>query len=101
MNKKYNILTFTISDLKELIANGDDNHHNQIRVTKDGQVFLSQDIVGADNLENIAFRFESFDAGNDYVGQQASQDDEFINGLYNALKQNWNNNCPRTYIDCW
>lgn len=101
MAKRYNILTITISDLKELIANGDDRHDNQIRVTKDGQVFLSQDIVGADNIENIAFRFESFDAGNDYVGQQASEDDEFINGLYNALKQNWNDNCPRTYIDCW
>ncbi|WOO35041.1 hypothetical protein R2R35_14670 [Anaerocolumna sp. AGMB13020] len=100
MNKKYDVETFTIDEFRELIANGDDTHHNQIRVTKSGEVFLSQDIVGAKDLEDIAFRFETFNRGNGYIGVAASKDDDIIL-MYNALINNWNKAVRRTYLDMW
>ncbi len=98
---KYNIVTITIDDFKELIANGDDTHDNQIRIRKNGEVFLSQDTVGADDLDDIAFRFETFDALNDYVGKAASQDEKFVTGMFNAMKENWEKGSPMTYLDNW
>lgn len=99
--KEYDVENMSLDDFKNLIASGDDTHDNQIRVTKTGKVFLSQDIVGADCLENIAFRFETFDAGNDYVGKAASEDKEHVTGIYKAIKSNWDKGSPQTYIDDW
>lgn len=98
--KKYNINTLSIENVRELIKNGDDSHNNQIRVTKTGEIFLSQDIVGAVDIDNLAFRFESFDARNGYVGLEASQDDEYIHRIYNTLKKYWKTP-TETYIDNW
>lgn len=97
---KLDVTTMSLEDFRELIKNGDDSHDNQIRITKDGFVFLSQD-VGARNLTNIAFRYETFDAGNDYVGEEASKDDSFIKPLYKSIIDNWNNDYRDTYIDDW
>lgn len=101
MGKTYDIETITLDEFRELFARGDDSHDNQIRVSKDGKVFLSQDIVGADQLENIAFRFESFDAYNDYVGEDASKDDTLVIPMFKALKGNWKKGSKKTYIDDW
>lgn len=94
----YDIRTITLEQFRQLIANGDDKHDNQIRVTKSGMVYLS-DIVGADQLDGIAFRFETFDAYNDYIGKAASEDDSFVKPLFNALKGNWEKGCIHTYVD--
>ena len=48
-------------------------------------VYLSEDIVGGDSLDDIAFRFEIFDAHNNYVGEAASKDDNHIKPIFNAL----------------
>ena len=40
-----------MDQIRELIANGDDTHHNQIRVDKSGYVYLSQDIVGSEAID--------------------------------------------------
>lgn len=64
-----------------------------------GMVYLSQGIFGADQLDDVLFRFESFDAGNDYVREAATQDDNHIKPIFNALKWNWSNGCPKSYID--
>lgn len=101
MENAYDVNTITYEQFKDLIANGDDSHDNQIRVTKSGIVFLSEDTVGADQIEDIAFRFESFDAENDYIGKAASEDENHVSQMYNALKSNWDDNCPKTYIDDW
>ena len=98
--KKYSMATLTIEEVAEMIRNGDDSHNNQVRVGCDGYVYLSQDIIGAENIDDVLFRFESFDAGNDYVGVRAANDAVFIERLYRALVANW----PRpkwTYIDDW
>lgn len=99
--KEYDVESMSLEDFKDSIASGDDTHDNQIRVTKTGKVFLSQDIVGADCLENIAFRFETFDAGNDYVGKAASEDIKFVTDIYKAIKSNWEKGSLQTYIDDW
>lgn len=98
--KRYNINTLSVDDVREIIRNGDDNHNNQIRVSKTGEVYLSQDIVGAIDIDNLAFRFESFDAHNNYVGIKASKDDDYIHRIYRTLKKHWKEPSG-TYIDNW
>ncbi|MDU1604960.1 MAG: hypothetical protein E6845_18555 [Clostridium sp.] len=95
----YNMETLSREQLVELIKNGDDSYDNQIRVTKDGIIFLSR-IVGAEDISNLRFRFETYDAGNGYVGPEAADDDEYIDDLYNGLIKTWKFN--RTgYVDDW
>ena len=97
---RFKVSSLTIAELKQLIALGDDNYANQIRVTKDGYVFLSREIVGAENIENILYRFETFDAHNNYVGVEAANDETYIRRLYKTIVENWP--IPRsTYIDFW
>ena len=93
---RYNVDSLTIDQLKELIRSGDDSHHNQIRINDKREIYLSP-VVGAQCLDGIIGRFETFDAGNRYVGPRAANDDEFINRIYIAI-QKWKEH-PRTYID--
>lgn len=88
---KYNIETLTIKELIELIKSGDDSKDNQIRVTKAGIIYISQ-LVGAEDIEELNFRFETFDSGNGYVGEDAANDSKYIDVLYRALKMAWNGN---------
>lgn len=95
----YDINTLTIDDVRDMIAAGDDTHDNQIRVTQAGEVYLSQDIVGADSIGNLRFRFETFDAGNGYVGPGAAANDEYISRIYRNLIGNWKDGKWGTYVD--
>lgn len=79
---------FTFDGVRDLIASADDSQHRQLRVTKSGIAFLS-DAVGAESIDNLTFRFETWDAGNDYVGFAASQDHDWVTRIYEALKKNW------------
>lgn len=88
MTKSYNINTLTHQELKDLIANADDNYANQIRVKENGQVYIST-TVGAEDIEGLRFRFETFDAGNGYVGQKAANDASYVDETYQALKKCW------------
>lgn len=88
---------FTLDGVKALIASADDSKNHQLRVTNTGMAFLSND-VGNIATNNLAFRFETWDEGNDYVGLSASQDNEWVSRIYKALKENWPN--PKhSYID--
>lgn len=95
---QYNVYTLTTEQLASLISAGDDSKRNQIRIKEDGTVFLST-IVGNKCLDGIAGRFETFDAGNGYVGQDAACKQEYIERLYHAI-QNWTQN-PKSYVDTW
>ena len=100
--KYYDISTLTVEDVKEMLTNGSDKHNNQVRVTKDGKVFLSQDIVGNDETDGLAFRYETFAFQNGYVGSGIEKDKEFIAALYRSLKENWEQykeGNSKTYID--
>lgn len=82
--------------MRDLIAAGDDSHHNQLRITSSREIFLS-DIVGLEHLEGIIGRFETFVAGNGYVGLNAAFDQQFIESLYTAI-QTWKKS-PCSYVD--
>lgn len=88
MQKKYDIKTLTLEEFKALIAGADDSVDNQIRVTENGEVYIST-TVGDSDIEGLRFRFETFEAGNGYVGKAAAADDRYIEGMYEDLKQYW------------
>lgn len=88
---------FTIDNVKKLIASEDDSVSTQIRVTINGMLYLSRE-VGNVNIQGLAFRLETFDAGNGYVGIQASNDIDWIHTIHDVVSRNW----PKpssTYID--
>lgn len=88
---------FTIENIRQLIASKDDSNHRQLRVTKSGIAYLS-DEVGADNTADLAFRFETWCQGNGYCGLEASNDDSWVNKVFGWLKENWPH--PKSsYID--
>lgn len=87
----------TLESVRALIASKDDSRNRQLRVTRGGIAYLS-DEVGNQNTDNLAFRLETLMAGNGYVGQGAAQDDEWVERIYRVLKNNWPN--PQSsYID--
>ena len=97
--KAYDIRTITLEQFRMLIACGNDRHNNQIRVTKSGMVYLSEDIVGSEQLDDVALCFETFSAHNGYVGVKAAEDNSHVIPLYYALIGNWVDGCRHTYID--
>jgi len=87
----------TIENVRALIASKDDSQHRQLRVTKDGIAFIS-DITGAREIDDLAFRYETWGAGNDYIGEKASKDEQWVRRVFDSLKENWPR--PRSsYID--
>ena len=97
--KAYDIRTITLEQFRMLIACGNDSHNNQIRVTKSGMVYLSEDIVGSEQLDDVALSFETFSAHNGYVGVKAAEDNSHVIPLYYALIGNWTIGCSHAYID--
>lgn len=97
--KAYDIRTITLEQFRMLIACGNDSHNNQIRVTKSGMVYLSEDIVGSEQLDDVALSFETFSAHNGYVGVKAAEDNNHVSLLYHALIENWTSGCSYAYID--
>lgn len=89
----------TEDNVANLIESGDDSSHTQLRVTKSGIAFLSK-IVGAVETNGLAFRLETWDAGNDWVGTQAAKDAKWVARIYKVLKSNWPNPTS-TYIDLY
>ncbi|MFM5646356.1 hypothetical protein [Aeromonas caviae] len=81
---------FTKKNVSNLIGSVIDNQNWQLRVTKSGIAYLS-DVVGNQNTENLAFRLETWCAGNNYVGFQAAHDESWVNQVYEDLKENWPN----------
>ena len=79
---------FTLENVRKLIASGDDSTHTQLRVTKNGIAYLS-DIVGAEDIDGLAFRLETLLAGSDDVGQNAAKDDHWVKKIFECLQSNW------------
>src|SRR5262245_30465164 len=44
---------------------------------------------GPDVLDNALVRFETFEAGNGYVGEEAAASDEWITDAFNWLLRDW------------
>ncbi|MEL0614850.1 hypothetical protein [Marinomonas arenicola] len=79
---------FTLDNVKRLIASKDDSIDRQLRVTLNGIAYISDKVAG-DDVMGLAFRLETWDAGNSYLGVAASNDQRHITRIYNCLKLNW------------
>lgn len=88
---------FTLENVRRLIASKDDSRHRQLRVTPEGTAYLS-DEVGANNIDGLSFRFETWNPGNGYCGPKAAADDDWVRKVYKDLRENWPD--PKdSYID--
>jgi hypothetical protein len=89
----------TVNQLREMIAKCDDeNFHHIIWVNRNGIVNIhvlkgddSPAIWSTANENIIQFLHESFSAGSNYVGRNASLDDWWMNKLFEVLTTNWAN----------
>ncbi|WP_281869945.1 hypothetical protein [Brevibacillus parabrevis] len=78
--KKY----FTKEEVREQLVNGDDEQHNVLIVDWNGNVKLVPFNVGR---KEYAVRYESFQAGNGYVGRGSSLN--HFDSTYSALLEGW------------
>ena len=84
--KKFNAKTLTIQQLQLLIRDANPEVHNQIRIDKQGFIYISE-IVGNCERENVKFAFETFCANNGYVGITAANDLEYIKETYRWIQE--------------
>lgn len=86
--------------VRDLIASVTDEDHVQLRVSKTGKAFISTTSVGADNIDDLSFRLETWVAEGGWVGPEAAQDDEWVTRIFEVLRKNWPN--PEwSYIDIY
>src|SRR5262245_7917384 len=86
----------TIEQLRELIRQGDDSAgHHVLWVKKTGEVELSR--LPRDRTPSgleqahpeMQLRYEPFLAGNEYVGPEAADDQEWVAELFDRLRKEW------------
>ncbi|QKZ05889.1 MULTISPECIES: hypothetical protein [Pseudomonas] len=90
---------FTLDAVRRLIAAGDNDVHNQLRVSKAGIAWLSTTVGGTD-IDDLRFRLETWAKGSGCVGPIAACDDVWVRQIFNALRENWPNP-PLDYIDVY
>ncbi|MDY7559895.1 hypothetical protein QN382_08505 [Pseudomonas sp. 10B1] len=95
-----NPASFTLDAVRQLIAAGNDDVHNQLRVTKTGSAYISSSAVGGVDIDGLLFRLETWSAGSGCVGPIPASDAVWVMQIFNALKDNWAN--PRfDYVDVY
>lgn len=82
-------ISFTKQELIDVIASADDSIDSSVVVTKDGQVLVVSLDEAQANPENYAVRHETFDAGNDFLGSNASEDPVHIERTFSSLVDAW------------
>jgi len=91
-------LTYINYDIfRDLLSNANDNIRHQLRVTWSGDVYIST-ITGSEDIQDIKFRWESWDANNNYVGPFAASNSIYVEGLYRELLDCWSQGAEG-YID--
>jgi len=85
-----------LQQLRELVRQCDDSSgHHVLWVRKNGDVEISR--VPADRSPaefeethpDMQVRFEMFLAGNEYVGSDAADDDDWMSELFESLRNRW------------
>lgn len=86
----------TVEELRNLLRKCDDRAgHHVLWVAKNGDVRVSRvpkdrTSVGLQEAEpEMQIRCETFEAGNEYVGPDAAEDESWVNQLFDALVQEW------------
>src|SRR5437879_5977790 len=86
----------TVEELRELVRACDDlAGHHVLWVAKNGDVHVSE--VPKDRTPvgfqidqpDMQLSYETFEAGNEYVGPEAAADDGWIKELFDALIKKW------------
>jgi hypothetical protein len=80
----------TLENVALLLASVNDDRNWQLRTTVQGIAYLSE-TVGNLELDGLAFRLETWLAGNGYVGTAASQDQDWVGRVLEVLQRNWPN----------
>ena len=91
-------LDFTLESVRNLIAEGDNRYHSQIRVNHGGIAELSKSVGNDGTEQEWAFSIQNFGAQSDKVGEAASQDEAWVGRIYKALDDNWPNPTS-THVD--
>jgi hypothetical protein len=76
--------------VRGLIGSGDDSKYSQLRVSNDGRAYISY-VIGAEEIDDLCFRLKTWSAGNGYVGPDAAKDEDWIDRVYEVLRENWPN----------
>jgi hypothetical protein len=87
---------FTSQDVADLLGSKDNKRNRQIRVSSAGIAELA-DEVGNRNIGGLAFRMETFSAGNGWTGPEAAADASIVARVEKVLRNNWPNPSS-TYI---
>jgi len=99
-------------ELSAIISRCDDHSGNHVLwVNESGDVYITSidsNIMTPVGFEastpNMKLRYETFGAGNDYVGENAAKDDELVTRLFNSLVQEWSGqqeNVGVGYVDIY
>jgi hypothetical protein len=96
----------SIKQLRELLQSCDDTAGSHVLwVDHQGTVHITlldrkiTPAVWAENMKDqIRFRYETYGRGNDYVGLEAAQDDEYVSSLFHKLLKDWQEE-ERGYLD--
>jgi hypothetical protein len=75
---------FTKEEVAQVLRAGDDNRNNSLIVDFEGNVKL---VPFTNNNKTYAARFETFGAGNGYVGEKSQLN--HLTGTYQALLEAW------------
>ena len=86
--KTINIKNITEAIYKDMLANENDCIAHQLRVDWSGDVYIST-ITGAEEIDDVKFRWESWDPGNGYAGPCAASDYEYVRQSVASLKKCW------------
>lgn len=86
--KTINIKNITEAIYKDMLANANDCISHQLRVDWSGDVYIST-ITGAEEIDGVKFRWESWDPGNGYAGPCAASDHEYVKQSVASLKKCW------------
>lgn len=89
----------TVEDLQDLFANCNDEQYSHILwIDTFGNVRISpilNNLTPAgwtdENKDLIKLRYETFHQGNGYVGKKASEDNAWMQRLFDSLTSNWQN----------
>ena len=87
----------TLDDLRDLLRPWDDRAaHHVLWVDHAGDVHITElekkwpvPQPGPEVLDNALVRFETFQAGNEFVGPDAADDDEWIAATLGQLAHDW------------
>jgi hypothetical protein len=86
----------TVEELRDLLRKCDDQAgHHVLWVAKNGDVHVSrvpkdETPVGfQEAVPEMQLRYETFEAGNEYVGPDAAEDEGWVKQLFDALVREW------------